>query len=65
MQESWDPRILTTLGGMREVREQRRYRRAKCGKVARCKAEQGESGMRTILRLNEMYRREVQCGYDH
>ncbi|KIK33358.1 hypothetical protein CY34DRAFT_18424 [Suillus luteus UH-Slu-Lm8-n1] len=29
-------------GGMCEVREQRRYRRAKCGNVARCKAELGK-----------------------
>jgi hypothetical protein len=56
---------VTTLGGMREVRnkanarEQRRYRRAKRGKVARRKAELGESGMRAIARLNDALRREV------
>ncbi|KAG1835882.1 hypothetical protein DFJ58DRAFT_847296 [Suillus subalutaceus] len=44
----------STLGGMRKARdkakarEQRRYRRAKRGKVARRKAELGESGMRAI-----------------
>ncbi|KAG1836177.1 hypothetical protein DFJ58DRAFT_847119 [Suillus subalutaceus] len=46
----------STLGGMRKARdkakarEQRRYRRAKRGKVARRKAELGESGMRAIVR---------------
>jgi hypothetical protein len=46
--------LVTTLGGMREAcdkakaREQRRYRCVKRGKVARCKAELGESGMRVI-----------------
>jgi hypothetical protein len=48
--------LVTTLGGMHEARdqakarEQRRYRRAKRGKVARQKAELGESGMRAIAR---------------
>ncbi|KAG1831443.1 hypothetical protein DFJ58DRAFT_848215 [Suillus subalutaceus] len=40
----------STLGGMRKAREQRRYRRAKRGKVAHRKAELGESGMRAIVR---------------
>jgi hypothetical protein len=57
----------TTLGGMREARdkakawEQRRYRRAKRGKVACRKAELGESGMRAIARLNETLGRELIC----
>ena len=48
--------LVTTLGGMREARnkakarEQRRYRRAKRGKVACRKAELGESGVRVIAR---------------
>jgi hypothetical protein len=68
--ESEYPQV-TTLGGMRKVRdkakarEQRRYGRAKRGKVARQKAELGESGMRAIARLNGVLRREVRCGYDH
>jgi hypothetical protein len=53
MQESWDPRILTTLGGTREARNKatgagiRRYRGAKRGKVAHYKAEVGESDSET------------------
>jgi hypothetical protein len=62
--ESEYPQV-TTLGGMRKAREQRRYRRAKHGNVARRKAELGESGMRVIARLNETLRREMRCGYDH
>jgi hypothetical protein len=50
--ESWYPQV-TTLGGMREARNKakgagtRRYRGAKRGKVARCKAEVGESDSET------------------
>jgi hypothetical protein len=48
--------LVTTLGGMHEARdkakarEQRRYRRAKRGKVTHRKAELGESGMQAIAR---------------
>jgi hypothetical protein len=38
---------------------------AKHRKVMHCKVELGESGMRTILRLNEALRHEVQCGCNH
>jgi hypothetical protein len=52
--------LVTTLGGMCEARdkakawEQRRYRRAKRGKVVRRKAELGESDMRAIARLRDV-----------
>jgi hypothetical protein len=65
--ESEYPQV-TTLGGMREARNKakgagtRRYRGAKHGKVVRCKAELGESGMRVIARLNGML--GVRCDAD-
>jgi hypothetical protein len=68
--ESKYPQV-TTLGGMREACNKakgagtRRYRGAKCGKVAHYEAEVGESGMQAIARLNEVLRHELRCGCSH